>query len=323
MIFRLPAHLFRLSNVRAVEIIALLRGAAMRGHTIQVVEDVYGYETRETGDLNIWVKGHKNTLEKELLWLVERVHHISANAVTRGAISIAVSTSEEEFQPTSHIILSLTAAIRLASLPLFIIVENALSDAAFLRTVMPLRWKNKLTEWEKNGFVQFENGGGIDEMRRIVEYLATGKTEDPLGLGFAAWKAAHYLISDRDSKDNDGMPSDAAQKLKKVCNEKGLKYRLYVLRRRTQESYLPRPALEAIINTKTDKIVREDMQKQIDVYFSDPKKRNHDPLPKIGEMPWFKNSFLTSSINWESKWFDDDKSGSEMIEIAENIASLI
>jgi len=222
MIFRVAAGLFRPGAARTADLITLLRNAAIRDHTLWVVEDPEGASDAEPQVFHEWTLSLVPPLQREVRWLRESLRRLGPHAVTRGAVVITVdsshpsasSTGAEDSGPdrvsappdaatatrTSRVGLDLASAIRLASMPLFLLVENGLSEAAFLRRVMPPRWRHKLTEWERNGRLRFEHGGGAGEMRRIVLHFAEGQSPDPLGLGAAPWRAAHFLICDSDTK---------------------------------------------------------------------------------------------------------------------------
>jgi hypothetical protein len=222
-------------------------------------------------------------------------------------------------------VLELREATRLASLPLFILVENALSDGAFLRRTLPTIWKRKILEWERAGVVTFEHGGGVGEMKRLVERCTARGNADPLGLGPSAWRASHVLISDRDSLDLTGKASDEVRQLQRASEQAMMEDRLHILRRRDQEAYLPREALMTIAKSKTGPD-REKMVEMLESHLATDSK-HHKQLPRITEASssWFKGGFLAfeKSIDWDDAWFEKDGSGPEMVDLAEMIASFL
>lgn len=324
MIFLVSAALFDYDKTRSVDLLTLLRIAARRTHALFVVDNPHTPSLLEPEMFRKWRTGLGEPIGTEVDLLVEQLRTISSNVSARGSFVVTVTAPKAE-QPSSldsHFRTDLEGAIRVAGLPLYVLLENGLSDAAFLRRVMPKSWAARLAEWESIGVIQFENGGGVTEMIRMVEHYSTGKAPDPSGVGQLAWRASHLLVSDRDSHP-DGSESANCKQLRKVCTKSGMGHRLYVLRRRDQESYLPRQAIDKMVEAKTDPNDRQAMTQLLDVHFADAFGRLHNALPKLGEQSWFKNAFVKSDIAWESSWFEQDGSKDEMVELAELVASLI
>lgn len=326
MIFLLSGNLFASNQGKGIDLLALLRGAALRGHSVLVVDDPFGSSSIESREFESWVARLSIELQREVAWLRERVRRIPPNAVTRGATTIAVTAPVASNQVTQRIVLNLTEAIRLATLPLFVLVENGLSDAAFVRRTMPPRWRRKIREWEIAGLVRFEHAGGIGEMKRLVEHCsADGTTSDPLGLGPHSWRASHFLLCDRDSQDQNGKPSKESGELQRACVRAKMKDQLHILSRRDQESYLPEEALRAIVATKTGKNERDGMLTALEAHLAIGNARHQTPLPKVGDTSWFKSAFFQfeSSIHWDDVWFERDGSDPEMVDLAEAIAAFL
>ena len=324
MIFHVSRHLFAPGAARVTDLIALLRAAAWRGHTLMVIDDPARAEADTSVALVQWAEILTSPLRIEVMWLLEAVERITPNAATRGSPCIWVAQNPAATPtPQYQAQLDLQAAIRLAAMPLLILVENALSDGEFLRRTLPKNWRTKFIEWERDGFVQFEHGGGVGELKRIVEHCARG-TGDPLGLGQAVWRCAHLVISDRDSTDEQaGAPSTAVTQLRTSCSNARMTDRLHVLLRRDQESYLPREAVDQIIASKTDARLREQMTALIDLHFANPT-RHHAKMPALGQSSWFKNAFLEhGALPWQDDWFARDGSEPEMIDLAERIAAFL
>lgn len=325
VIFLVSGKLFASSRTRNADLLALLRGVALRGHTLFVVDDPHGSSSIEAKEFGSWVTGLNAMLQREVAWIRERIRRVPPTAVTRGATAIAVAEAGNPDLVAQRIVLDLSAAVRLATMPLFVLVENGLTDAAFVRRTMPPSWRRKIREWERAGAIRFEHAGGIGEMKKIVEHCSAGGTSDPLGLGPSAWRASHVLVSDRDSQDQRGGPSSDVGDLVRACSRANMKDRLHVLCRRDQESYLPDEALRAIVATKSGKLERDDMLARLASHFANTKGRHHVPVPKVGEVSWFKNAFLRyeSSIAWDDAWFVRDGSGPEMVDLAEMIAAFL
>lgn len=319
MIFRVESRLFMPGMARVCDLLMLLRSAASRGHTLLVVDDPTQVDMAESEVLGVWAGSLADPLRSEVAWLCEAIHRIPPNVSTRGASCVLVTQSSPPSTPW-YIHLDLRAAIRLASMPLFILVEDAVSDAAFLRRTLPPRWRARLKEWERDGFVQFEHGGGVDAMKRIIEHCTQGRS-DPLGLGSATWRCAHVVLCDRDSKeDRDGEPSLQVRQLQATCRRTQMQDRLHVLERRDQEAYLPREALDAIIAKAIDAAKHDTARDSLDLHFAKPD-RHHAVLP---HKTWFKSAFLRhDQIAWDDAWFERDNSEPEMIDLVEKIAAFL
>lgn len=342
MIFRVAADLFRPGGARAADLIALLRNAAVRDHTLWVVEDPAGTEIVESVVFDAWMERLQPPLREEIRWVREALRRLRPHAVTRGAVVIAVGERPAAPRWTW---LDLGSAIRLASMPLLLMVEDGLSDAAFLRCVMPPRWRKKLDEWERDGVIRFEHGGGVSGMKRLVQYIASGHSPDPLGLGAEAWKAAHFLICDRDTQENGKLGSGAAQ-LSSELHRHNMQSRLHILKRHSQESYLPPEILRKLVEERTSSESQDEMRKHLHQHLAlKDDKRHQRKLPKLSGNDWFKNVFLKAESDWRercerdgsgdemharaktsSDWreaLESDGSGDEMRALAETIAAFI
>jgi hypothetical protein len=291
-----------------------------------VLAEPLGTGIEGAADIDAWASGFGKRLSREVAWLAERVQRISPNAIARGAVTIAVVDGPGDALSAEYIVLKLSEAIRVAAMPLRILVEDGLSEAAFFRRAMPQSWREKLSHWEETGAIQFEHGGGVGGITRLIDRCADGSHSNPLGLPAEAWRISQVIVSDRDSKDTSGGMSKDVLALCRACDKASMKGRLHVLWRRCQESYIPKEALEAIVASKTDAAERQEMLLKIDTQFADAAARLHKPLPRIGERSWFKSAFLeyeNSDVNWNDEWFERDNSSTELIELAEMIAAFL
>jgi hypothetical protein len=124
----------------------------------------------------------------------------------------------------------LTMALRLIKRPLCLLVEDNMSDAAFLRAVVPDTFKRTFTDLCDGGLVAFENGGGLSNiMKRVKE-----ERHDPL------WRLRTFVVYDSDALA-PGFPSQDSQELGRLC---GASVKNYRLDRRASENYIPVEALE-------------------------------------------------------------------------------
>jgi hypothetical protein len=125
--------------------------------------------------------------------------------------------------------LPIAVAVAWLHRPLRLLVENLHNDGAFLRTVAPRPWREKLHQALEKGQIEISHGGGSD-MRSQIEGASR---RDALRL---------WALSDSDARE-PGQPSAAAARLRQLCSDRDVAHHL--LSRRTIENYLPIKALEA------------------------------------------------------------------------------
>ena len=213
-------------------------------------------------------------------------------------------------------------AVRAVVLPTYVLVENAISDRAFLRRVMPPAWHARLDAWERAGQLRYENGGGITVMRAIVEKHGDDVyARQAFGLPSKLWCLVHVVVHDHDGDDADD-PSPEARALARACRGAGLGGRSHELRRRDQEHYLPREALEAIAERRANGDDREKLMRKIGEHMAQGERRHFEELPRLGRDPFFKNEF-DAPLAWSDEWFRRDGAWSEMTTLAETIAAAI
>ena len=132
-------------------------------------------------------------------------------------------------------------ATRLAEEPLVILVENRVSDGAFVERVVK-ELDNSLKQlWNRPGKpVRLDSLGGAGQMPDEVERQTQGKPYRP----------RLVAISDSDRKSPDDTDSAAARKLCRKCETLGVA--CWVLAKREAENYLPRILLDERQNVGTD-----------------------------------------------------------------------
>lgn len=118
-------------------------------------------------------------------------------------------------------------ALRLCYMPLRILVENNRNDRTFLFGVCSESQKEALRALEDNKMIEFQNGGGLDDMHEWVKAALTGKPADSFKF---------FMIFDSDAR-YPGEPSSVATKCEATMRE--LRLCGYRLARRAIENYLP------------------------------------------------------------------------------------
>lgn len=308
-------------TVRDVDLIALLRVAALRRHSLIISQYIgQSYSQRASPHFASWLKTLPARIFSEVDMLHSRFRMISANSVTHGSgFSIAVSPIQRDFDK-KICYLGVSEAIRALALPLHIMVENQINDGAFLRAVIPPIWIKRIEDWERTGELRFVQGGGNAEIARLVEYHSVDeRSKKAFGLPSRVWNLSHFVVYDHDGH-SENSPGEGAVKLDRICVPLVGSYRL---RRKTQEHYLSISALERIVNSRvTDVATRKQLLQEISNYSELGQLRYFAKLPQIGENIFFKNEF-SKRDDWSGEvWLEEDVT-KEMTELAERIASAV
>ncbi len=104
------------------------------------------------------------------------------------------------------------------------------TDRAFLLSMAEPEQRELFADYEREGFLKFEHGGGLDKMLGKID-----KENDETSLGRL------WVLFDSDRLRPD-EPSHTARKLDKRCGDK---IPHHMLERRSMENYLPLSALAA------------------------------------------------------------------------------
>ena len=126
-------------------------------------------------------------------------------------------------------------AFRLADAPLVILVENRISDGAFVKRVVTELDKSLHRLWQRqNEPVQLDSVGGAGQMLAEVERRTQGKVR--------RYRPRLVVIADSDRKGPDDTVSPAVRALCRRCKALGVP--CWVLAKREAENYLPRVLLD-------------------------------------------------------------------------------
>lgn len=311
MIVWLDDELFVAGEGRLVTLVALFRSLYVRRHVVIVSQRPGRHGPAPLFDA--WRDALPPRIARPVNVLVEATERVTSGVATRSAGRLFLSNraSPEGF---AGCWLSLADGCRAAGLPLFVMVENAVNDAAFLRATMPPAWQHRLAQWERTGRLRFIQGGGFGNMRpTVARYAAdSGYARETWGLPASAWRAIHFLICDRDA--GPGELGEGAGPFVHTCAAVGMAERLHVLERRCQESYLPMQALRHLDGDEPSKIFRVPSDAT----------RFHDKI--VAEVP-FKNGFRRLAddpdFTFDPDWFANDGAWDEMVELAEKLAAAL
>jgi hypothetical protein len=301
-----------------VDRIALLRGASTRRHTLIISDNPRDTrKNRAAPSYTQWLQSLPLGLQAEIGLLVQRLAIVTANTVARGAERMLVSS--QQWPNVPGCVVTLEEAIRAVTLPTYVLVENAVNDAAFLRRIMPPVWAQKLDRWERQGMLRFEHAGGISQMKQILEHFTNDEnSKRAFGLPSRLWRLVHVLVYDNDNDHKNTRDLD------KACVVHSMKSRAHRLKRTKQEHYLPREALEAVVETKFKPGSGDATTKlaAINTHFARGEQRHSAALPSPDT---FKNAFskYETEIVWNDGWFAKDGAWPEMTLLAEMIAAAI
>ena len=322
MIVWVNSQIFADASAREVDRLALLRNAARRQHTLMISEGpTIAAQRSPSGAFGGWLDTLTDTLRWEVAHLHEQLQHVTPMAVTRGTERILVSNTELDASH-SGCRLNLREAVRIVGLPIFMLVENIVNDAAFLRRAMPPRWAVRIEQWERAGMLRFEHGGG-SSLPQIVKHFSQDEAcRRSFGLPAAAWWAVHLVLSDHDG-DGAGNPGTLARQTYRACRSAGMESRMHRLERRTADHYLPKEAVLEVVRLKlTSENDRQLLEQLVEAHFNATPPIRHfaAQLPKLGDKDFLKNRF-NEPLNWSERWFRDDDAWPELTRIAEKIAA--
>lgn len=307
VIFRVDQAL--VGTARTVELLALIRNAAVRNHTLWFVEHVQA----EGGDVTAaWdqLGGLVGVAADEVQTLHEAVLRIRPHAATLGAVTVGVQAGANAGACSScNFVMELPNAIRLSAAPLAVLVEDIINDVAFLARALPRPWQKWLQESQERGAVAFEHGGGKRNLKNFVDHFGSGTRRDPAGLGPAAWCVAHIVLVDRDMP---AAPQEGAtqSEIRALLRSRGHEERIWVLQRRSADHYVPLAMLDEL---HASGLLQTPAMKRV--------KAARLAGDKIADKS-VKLAFATQpSSPGEDAWFDDDGSREEMTQIAEWISA--
>ena len=164
------------------------------------------------------------------------VRDLLVASVRRGAWTLAPHGRQVRVtrRPVGTDELAPEQAFRLADEPLVILVENRLSDGAFVERVMKELDQSLCTLCGRDSEpIRFDSVGGAGQMRRVVETR----------IGRASYRPRLVAVIDSDRKGPGDTESATAKNLRRACEAGGLS--CWVLAKREAENYLPRVLLGA------------------------------------------------------------------------------
>lgn len=326
-----------------VDNIAILRNAANRRHTLIISDDPL--KSPFSRDFvrpcfDTWLDRLPDFMQVEINRLLDKLKLGSSGDSTSFGLAKRLLITERDADIKAKVniekscFVSFDSAARAVSLPLHILVENQINDAAFIRRVMPPKWRIRLNDLECSGRLRYVQGGGIGEIKKMIEFhCVDGQALKAFGLSTDVWKLLHFVLYDRDIyKENNTIdknrPSTQSEELRILCENQGMKYRSHQLERRAQENYLPYEILEYIRDNENfkNRQDKEEFFTKLNSYKEciTIEKNFFDMITittgNLGKR-FFKSIFAKENLEevWQDEWFDNDGSRNEMVKLAESI----
>ncbi len=173
----------------------------------------------------------------------ERVHEMLVTSIRRSAYPLephgrsvrvkAKPSNPDEFTPED--------AARLAEEPLWILVENRVSDGAFVERVVKELDRALGRMWDRAGHpIRLDSVGGKGQMPQEVDRRMHRKTYRP----------RFVAVIDSDRRAPDALPTHDARRLSRTCEQHHVP--CWILAKREADNYLSRSLLSARPNVGAD-----------------------------------------------------------------------
>lgn len=130
--------------------------------------------------------------------------------------------------------LTLHDALRLLDRQFVVLLEDSITDRAFLLCVASREERRHVEHLERREHLRFDQGGGLGSMKRRI---MQERQQDSKAMPLTTW-----VLFDSDAL-RPGQPSRDSERLRSECAEASVPY--HQLQRRSIESYLPLQALRA------------------------------------------------------------------------------
>lgn len=144
--------------------------------------------------------------------------------------------------------LNLEEAIRFLIQPLSIILENSLNDSYFVKAIFThFDSSNKFSSHLRNGWIQFENAGGCDNIRNFLDSKMQSFNSFPKNNKLYL---RCFVLMDSDKLYSAADLSNTKKKTKTFLDSHSVPYK--ILSKRSMENYLPIEVYQEITDTTFD-----------------------------------------------------------------------
>lgn len=181
--------------------------------------------------------GERGELRRRLAQILENSRRAAPHSRSASP-TITVSIGPSDWTQAR---LSPAHAARLLQRPLKLLVENSRNDRAFLLRLAEPAARRALEHALREGWIEFEMGGGLQEIHHRVKELAANSEPEAM-----IARARLWVMFDRDAHDADrARESDASRRLRELAATVIVPWPLsaHQLERRAIENYVPLAAL--------------------------------------------------------------------------------
>ena len=203
-----------------------LFGLGLQGrHRIQVEDD-------RAPEFMSWLKSVGRELRESYEQVVDAGYELDSREPSRHEVRVA-AVEEPDFSRRPPR-LPLGEALRMLSRPFRVVLEHRGADRAFVLCMCNPQQRDFLLGRERDGYIEFESGNGLESMQERAEELGTERHGALLSWFLFDSDALRPRRDGEREGDNASVPS---KELKRICEEAGLPH--HQTRRRFIESYLP------------------------------------------------------------------------------------
>jgi hypothetical protein len=192
--------------------------------------------------INAWLQAREPMLRRELATILDQANEASITTNNKAATIRIIAGRDSDWQAKPHPRLTIRDALQLLREPLHILLEDAISDLAFLLRLAPERQRERLSNALAQGWAIADHAGGVDGIRRVFELLKDATPRRRIE------RLRHWIMFDHDSDErarHKANPKTDAilQALQAERPDDPWPLAAYRLERRAIENYLPTPSL--------------------------------------------------------------------------------
>ncbi len=235
-------------------------------HTLIIAIFRYAVDGRhrvlaELGNTQVlaWMEMQSLNVREEICFAVD--WSAEAEALEPSATRVTLGNYQQNIWTTIPLQIRIDEARVFLETSFSIVLEDAISDKAFLFRMLTEGERDFISRQITSGFLRIDHGGGLPNMRRQV----TDRTADPSSR-YRTW-----VLFDSDAL-RPGSPSKESELLREACEN----IPHHQLQRRFIESYLPAQALRAWATTGGTSDTRRVRFERLEAFFRmEPVQRHH------------------------------------------------
>jgi hypothetical protein len=277
------------------------------------------YRPRSETTFHRWLTRQTPRVQDQIRIVLERGLKETEFDIPGGEPTIIVERRSAPAWPDNlakgQVKLPLDKASDLLKRPLRLLLENGRNDWGFLNKVVPSDWRERWDRAIEGRWIEQENGGGITEMRKIIEHQ--------ISLDHAR-RVLTWVMFDCDGS-KPGESSDDSRKARDACEQWCVAH--HALVRRAIENYIPEETLREWARRRT-RADRKEMQQRVEAYVAMREEERHYYNLKAGihgdlaQDIWGEDPDKNPYVVKESA-LDKDGSGPERTRMLQSIFSLL